>query len=965
MAAEWRLLLFFAIFYGRFHAILSYTNIDDFNAITSLKSTWENVPPTWHKSDDPCGLPWEGVTCNESRITGLGLSTMGIKGKLTGDIGSLNELKILDLSFNKDLTGPISPQIGNLQKLNILILAGCGLSGTIPNELGNLSDLTFLALNSNNFTGIIPPSLGKLSKLYWLDLADNQLTGPLPVSTESSPGLDNLLKAKHFHLNKNQLEGPIPEKLFNDQMILIHILFDGNQLTGPIPSSLGLMKDLEVLRLDRNNLSGSIPSIFSNFTRVTELNLAFNGFSGSIPDLSDMVSLNYVDLSRNSFETSEVPGWFSALSNLTTLVLEYGPLQGPLPKNLTLFNFPQIQQVKLSNNRISGTLDIVAIRSPQLQLIDLQYNSISALTEGLSGYMNTLNLTGNPVCSSMIGSNKNYCQLPERMDPYSTSLALCRNEMCPGDRKRSPQSCECAVPYEGTLRFRGPSFRELTNDTVFRELEISMYTKLDLTPGSVYLQNPFFDKDDYLQIHLALFPASGKEYFNRSEVQWLGFQLSNQTYKPPKRFGPYYFLASPYPFPVSSKTSFSTGVIAGVAGGGSVLVLILIGLGIYAIRQKKRADMAIQSHKAFASWGAASGKDSGGAPQLKGARWFSFDELKKCTNNFSGSVIGSGGYGKVYRGILPDGQVVAIKRAQQGSMQGGPEFRTEIELLSRVHHKNLVALVGFCFEQGEQMLVYEFMPNGTLREALSGKSGIHLDWKKRLRVAVGSARGLAYLHELANPPIIHRDIKSTNILLDETLTAKVADFGLSKLVSDSEKGHVSTQVKGTLGYLDPEYYMTQQLTEKSDVYSLGVVMLELITSKIPIEKGKYIVREIRLAMNKDDEYHGISELMDPSIRKSGNLVGFSKFLELAMQCLEESSSNRPTMNQVVKALETILQNDGVGSDPTSASSSATDYGASKGVRRHPYDETHSKDTNYNDSFDYSSGNEICTKIEPK
>lgn len=141
---------------------------------------------------------------------------------------------------------------------------------------------------------------------------------------------------------------------------------------------------------------------------------------------------------------------------------------------------------------------------------------------------------------------------------------------------------------------------------------------------------------------------------------------------------------------------------------------------------------------------------------------------------------------------------MAIKRAQLGSNQGGLEFKTEIELLSRVHHKNLLGLVGFCFEQGQQMLVYEFMANGTLRESLTGRSGVYLDWKRRLRVALGSARGLAYLHELASPPIIHRDIKSTNILLDDNLTAKVADFGLSKLVSDSSKGHVSTQVKGTL-----------------------------------------------------------------------------------------------------------------------------------------------------------------------
>lgn len=207
-------------------------------------------------------------------------------------------------------------------------------------------------------------------------------------------------------------------------------------------------------------------------------------------------------------------------------------------------------------------------------------------------------------------------------------------------------------------------------------------------------------------------------------------------------------------------------------------------------------------------------------------------------------------------------------------------------------------------------------------------------------------------------------------MLDENLTAKVADFGLSKLVSDSSKGHVSTQVKGTLGYLDPEYYMTQQLTEKSDVYSFGVVMLELITAKQPIEKGKYVVREVRSVMDmKDDEHYGLRELMDPCIRSSGNLLGFGKFLELAMQCVEDSATDRPTMSDVVKAIETILQNDGMNTNSTtSASSSATDFGVAKGSLRHPYaDALPKKEVNVSDSdaFDYSGGYTLSAKVEPK
>ncbi|KAG8390701.1 hypothetical protein BUALT_Bualt01G0110900 [Buddleja alternifolia] len=919
------------------HVIYAQTNPQDAAVLRSLKDQWGNTPPSWDKSDDPCA--WEGVACNNSRVTSLGLSTMGLTGKMGGDIGGLSELISLDLSFNPGLTGPLSPRLADLQKLTILILAGCSFTNNIPSELGNLEELTFLALNSNNLTGDIPPSLGKLSKLYWLDLAENQLKGNLPVSSLVGPGLDQLKKAKHFHFNKNQLSGEIPSQLFDSDMSLIHVLFDGNQLEGSIPSTVGLVQALEVL------------------------NLAHNMLSGALPNLTGMNSLNYVDLSNNSFKKSTAPDWFSTLQSLTTLVIEYGPLEGSVPS--AVFSLPQIEQVKLKNNAFGDILDMSRNISQQLQLIDLENNDISSVTIG-SEYKSTLLLIGNPVCSATL-ENSVYCQIQQSAKPYSTSLANCGSQICTSDKKLNPQSCDCAYPYEGTLYFRAPSFRDLSNASLFHSLEMSLWVKLGLSPGSVSLQNLFFNVDDYLQVHLGLFPSDAK-YFNRSEVQRIGFYLSNQTYKPPSEFGPYYFIASPYIFGDENvRAHIGRGMIAGITTGCAFLVVMLAGLGTYAIRQKKRAEQAISLSKPFASW-APSGKDSGGAPQLKGARWFSYDELKKCTNNFSDSnQIGSGGYGKVYRGMLSGGQVLAIKRAQQGSTQGGQEFKNEIELLSRVHHKNLVGLVGFCFEQGEQMLVYEFMANGTLRESLTGKSGIHLDWKRRIRIALGSARGLAYLHELAHPPIIHRDVKSTNILLDDNLTAKVADFGLCKLVSDSSKGHVSTQVKGTLGYLDPEYYMTQQLTEKSDVYSFGVVMLELITARQPIEKGKYIVREVRIVMDKSDEKHyGLREIMDPTIRNTPNLIGFQRFLELAMQCVEESASDRPTMSEVVKNLENILQNDGVSTNSTSASSSATEFGSSTGALRHPYnDSLPRKDATESDAFDYSGGYTIPAKVEPK
>ncbi|RWV83780.1 hypothetical protein BHE74_00025257 [Ensete ventricosum] len=415
----------------------------------------------------------------------------------------------------------------------------------------------------------------------------------------------------------------------------------------------------------------------------------------------------------------------------------------------------------------------------------------------------------------------------------------------------------------------------------------------------------------------------------------------------------------------SGKTTISTGVIAGIAAGCIVLVIGLVCVGIYALLQKKKAQRASIQSTPFGTFPCTRYLHGDPVAKMMAAHHNSRERdgflstRSRSAPTISRTLMKSAP--EVYRGILSSGQMVAIKRAQQGSMQGALEFKTEIELLSRVHHKNLVDLVGFCFEQGEQMLVYEYIPNGTLRENLIGRGGRQLDWKKRLRVALGSARGLAYLHELANPPIIHRDVKSTNILLDESLNAKVADFGLSKLVSDSQKGHVSTQVKGTLVcfHLCDYFPLFQQTDSQLMVFNVagfGVVMLELISARQPIEKGKYIVREVRMVINDyDEEWYGLKEIVDPTIRNTGNLKGFRRFVELAMRCVEESAANRPTMNEAVKEIETILQSNGFNTQASSASSSTTDFGNTHGAPRHPYSDHTQRTEESSGAFEYSGG----------
>ncbi|XP_050235852.1 leucine-rich repeat receptor protein kinase HPCA1 isoform X2 [Mercurialis annua] len=949
------ILLFLLLLCFKFCIIAAETNSGDFTGLKALKDVWQNTPPSW-KGIDPCGNKWDGIECTNSRVTAITMSSMGLAGQLSGDILNLPELRILDLSYNTDLGGPLPTSIGSLKKLTNLILVGCRFSGPIPDSIGSLQELVYLSLNSNGFTGRIPPSIGNLAKLYWLDIADNKLEGPIPISTGTSPGLDKLVNTKHFHFGKNRLSGTIPPALFSSNMTLIHLLLESNNLTGSIPTTLGLVRTLEVVRLDKNSLTGPVPSNLNSLTGVSELFLSNNGLTGPFPNLTGMNVLTYVDLSNNTFDVSDFPSWFSTLQSLTTLTLEDTQLQGQIPTEL--FSLSHLTTAVLRSNKLNGTLDIGINHGDQLQRIDLQHNQISGYTNRPGGNRINVVLAGNPICLET-GITESYCSVSTTDASFATPPNNCVPVACNGNQSSSP-NCRCAYSYKGLLVFRAPSFSDLENASHYESLQQSLmksFRSSQLPVDSVSLSNPRKDSSVYLDLDLEIFPT-GQGQFTRREISGVGFVLSNQTFKPPKLFGPFYFMGEPYRFfagqPTKSNSS-NTGIIIGAAAGGLVLVLLLLLAGLYAYRQKKRAQKATQRNNPFAHWD--SSKSHGAAvPQLKGARCFSFEELKKYSNNFSdANDVGSGGYGKVYRGILPNGQLIAIKRAQQGSLQGGVEFKNEIELLSRVHHKNLVSLLGFCFEGGEQMLVYEFIANGSLSDSLSGKTGIRLDWIKRLRVTLGSARGLAYMHELANPPIIHRDIKSTNILLDERLNAKVADFGLCKPMTDSEKGHVTTQVKGTMGYLDPEYYMTQQLTEKSDVYSFGVVMLELLTGRRPIERGKYIVREVKLAMDRTKDLYNLHELLDPGIGLETTLKGLDKFVDLAMKCVQESGADRPTMGEVVKEIENMLKLAGLNPNADSASTSASYEDASKGSPHHPYGK---------EAFEYSAPFP-ASKIEPQ
>ncbi|KAI3794055.1 hypothetical protein L1987_36680 [Smallanthus sonchifolius] len=290
--------------------------------------------------------------------------------------------------------------------------------------------------------------------------------------------------------------------------------------------------------------------------------------------------------------------------------------------------------------------------------------------------------------------------------------------------------------------------------------------------------------------------------------------------------------------------------------------------------------------------------------------WFSYEELAEATDGFSGSnLLGEGGFGCVYKGLLSDGREVAVKQLKIGGGQGEREFRAEVEIISRVHHRHLVSLVGYCISEHQRLLVYQYVPNNTLHYHLHGRPV--MDWATRIRVAAGAARGLAYLHEDCHPRIIHRDIKSSNILLDDNFDAQVADFGLAKLAMDSNT-HVTTRVMGTFGYMAPEYASSGKLTEKSDVFSFGVVVLELITGRKPVDASQplgdeSLVEWARPLLNQALENEDFEELVDPRLGKNYVQVEMFRMIEAAAACIRHLAPKRPRMSQVVRALDSIVE----------------------------------------------------------
>ncbi|GLT26771.1 hypothetical protein SLA2020_018160 [Shorea laevis] len=867
----------------------SKTHPDEVSALQTIKRSLTDPNKTlasWNRGD-PCTSNWNGVLCTFTtpgdgyqHVTELQLLNMNLSGTLSPALGRLSHLEILDFMWNK-------------------------ISGSIPEEIGNITTLRLLLLNGNQLTGSLPDKLGHLPNLEWFQIDENNISGPIPAS------FSNLENARHFHMNNNSISGQIPPEL-SKLPNLVHFLLDNNNLSGYLPEELAQMPNLAIIQLDNNNFDGaSIPGLFGNITTLLKLSLRNCSLQGSVPDLSGIPNLGYLDLSSNQLSGLIPTNKLS--ERITTINLSNNNLIGSIPANFS--GLPALQKLLLANNSLNGSISSSLWQNRALNAIesftlDLENNLLVNISGSSSLPPNvTLWLKGNPVCSN--GSLVQLCKFQTENEPRirpttNSTTANCVPQSCPYEYSpTSPFDCFCSEPLLVGFRLKSPGFLDFIPYKNLFEEYLTQALQLSLTQLHIY--SFAWQEGPRLGMYLKLYPIydnfNGFYLFNGNEVRRIGSIFTRCEIPLNDIFGPYelinFTLPDVYKDEVNPSLSSgrSKGALAGIILGtfaGVVTLFAIISLIIFR-RRLMGYHVVSKRRQVFRA-----------LLNIDGVKSFTYGELASATNNFDTvAQIGQGGYGKVYRGTLADGTIVAIKRAQEGSLQGEKEFLTEIQLLSRLHHRNLVSLVGYCDEEGEQMLVYEYMSNGTLRDHLSGKIKEPLSFALRLRIALGSSKGILYLHTEANPPIFHRDIKTSNILLDSKFVAKVADFGLSRLapvpdIEGAAPAHVSTVVKGTPGYLDPEYFLTHKLTDKSDVYSLGVVFLELLTGMQPISHGKNLVREVNIAYQSGIIFSIIDGRMGSY--PSECVVNF---VSLAMKCCQDETDSRPSMVEVVRTLETI------------------------------------------------------------
>ncbi|KAH8970998.1 hypothetical protein BDL97_02G119700 [Sphagnum fallax] len=864
---------------SRMYTILSTSHVEA-NAVAALYTGWGILSAMEGKEgSDPCHSGWEGVICVDLvqpavepgfcymyRVIGLELIGLGLQGHLSGAIGNLTNLQFLTITGNPGLTGDLPSEIGSLSNLTMLDLHDNGFTGVIPN-LAQLTNLEVLSLNGNAFSGSIEHVFQGLNTTTFarLDLSSNQLTGCIPGLTTGN-GNSSGFFGTLLNVSNNHIGG-----YFN---------------ISNTSSSYNLLRNLD---LSYNNISGDISTLilcihvnnlfYGPLCSIETLLINNNHFSGKLPDFSGLfytpiISSFTLDLSNNQFSGIIPPSIWNISTNLTFLNLSGNNFSGNLPPVTN----PQslLETLSMSKNQLNGELPDLS-SFPQLKTLDLSYNqfngSISRSVWSNISKLNVLNLS----------NNKLYGTLPPMKDL----------QYCPNSLK--------------SLNLGGNNLTGLFPSNLFN--------------CSFMLQEVNFDNNNFngvldLQINLTKHLVSGKliSMVNNNIIQ-LNPSWESGIYSPVLLGGNpcCSIVASKNPTPyqqLNCRYNSSTIQIVVYQSYNSHELhkklawilstilpsfVLLSGIIFIIIYWKYHKNMLAfrEIQKEFAK-------------QQVQPILYSYNVLKVATKDFHPSnKLGEGGFGAVYKGILLDGTNVAVKLLNK-SHQGVSEFLNEIVLMTGVSHKNLVKVKGCSLRATLRLIVFEYVENNNLAEALWGqqiKNVLFLDWTMRFNICVGIAHGLLHLHEYLQPHIIHRDIKGANILLDKDLNPKIADFGLARLFPE-DISHLSTaHIAGTMGYLSPEYATLGQLSEKVDVFSYGVLLLEIVSGRknidLSLEPNKIYLLQWACSLHEQDR---LTDLIDQRLNINVSNDEAQRIINVALLCVQTSATRRPSMARVLAML---------------------------------------------------------------
>ncbi|XP_042510119.1 probable LRR receptor-like serine/threonine-protein kinase At1g56140 isoform X2 [Macadamia integrifolia] len=905
----------------------STTDPSEVRALNSIFQKWGvKATANWNISGEPCsgyaidttvldnnGAFNPGIKCDCSynnsttcHITDLKVYALEAAGTIVDELMNLTYLQNLDLRQNY-FTGPLPKFIGNLTQMQYLSVGINALSEELPKELGNLNNLLSLSFSSNEFSGPLPHKLGNLTKLQQLYFDSSGVSGEI-LATFSK--LQNL---QTMWASDNALTGKIPDFIGGNWTNLGSLRFQGNSFEGPIPSSFSNLINMTDLRISEISNGSSSLAFIKNMTALSVLILRNNNISDTIPsNINVHQSLKQLDLSFNNLP-GHIPSSLFTLSNISYLFLGNNHLFGTLPfqKSSSLLN------IDVSYNQLSGILPSwVTEKGLQVNLIVNNFNISGSNISGLPSGLNCLQRNFSCYRGSPIYYNFSIkCGGPE-IKSSSGIVYERENETLGAATYFVTETERWAVSNTGRFgennnadQYTLSSSSQFTNT-----LDSELFQTERISPGSLRyyglgLQNGMYNGNLWLKDFDIRKEAGGisfsavekkiqanvSENFLEIHLFWAGKGTccipAQGTYGPSisalsavPNFVP---TVSNTPRTLTSKRKTWTGLIVGIVVPIGVVSFLCFFVVYYILQRRK--GLHIDEEEEFL------GIDS--RPNT-----FSHAELRTATEDFNpANKLGEGGFGPVYKGTLPDQRVVAVKQLSVASHQGKRQFITEIATISAVQHRNLVKLYGCCIEGDRRLLVYEYLENKSLDQALFGRSGFPLNWPTRYNICLGTARGLAYLHEESKPRIVHRDVKASNILLDADLNPKISDFGLAKLYDD-KMTHISTRVAGTIGYLAPEYAMRGHLTEKVDVFGFGVVALEIISgrtiSDTNLKEEKVYLLE--WAWNLHESNREL-ELVDPALSEF-NAVEAKRLIGVVLLCTQASPSLRPPMSRVVSML---------------------------------------------------------------